>query len=129
MIQANVLIIDDDEVTVDILAQILTPLNASVTIVLEPEQIEHMIHDLPTPDVVFLDLEMPVLDGYEVLADLKERYGISAPIVAYTVHTGESANAAKEGFDGFLAKPLDIDLFPGQFERILNGERVWSVRW
>lgn len=129
MIQANVLIIDDDKLNVDILTRLLEPLNTAVTTVLEPDKLESIIDDLPVLDVVFLDLEMPALDGYEVLVDLKERYGITAPVVAYTVHTSESPTAAKLGFDSFLAKPLDADQFPDLFERILKGERVWHVRW
>jgi CheY-like chemotaxis protein len=129
MDRPHVLIIDDDETNIDILVRLLEPLNVLSTIVLGPQYIETALQDSPLIDVVFLDLEMPVRDGYEVLADLKERYRITTPIVAYTVHASEAANAAQLGFDGFLAKPLDADQFPDQFRRILNGERVWNVRW
>jgi CheY-like chemotaxis protein len=121
-------IIDDDEINVDILVRLLAQINVSSTIVLEPQHIGTALQDSPALDIVFLDLEMPVLDGYEVFAELKERYRMTTPIVAYTVHTSESAPAATLGFDGFLAKPLDVDLFPSQLQRILNGERVWNVR-
>ncbi len=125
---SHVLIIDDDEVNVDILVRLLEPMNVSSTIVLEPQHIETALQDSPLLDMVFLDLEMPVLDGYEVFAELKDRYGLTTPIIAYTVHTSESANAARLGFDGFIAKPLDADQFPALFQRLLNGERVWNVR-
>ena len=41
-----------------------------------------------------------------------------------------SANLSKArsaGFDGFLAKPLNVDLFPDQIRRILDGEAVWDL--
>jgi CheY-like chemotaxis protein len=51
----------------------------------------------------------------------------SVPVVAYTVHVSEINTAQDMGFDGFLAKPLDSDRFPGQLNRILNGEPVWEM--
>jgi two-component system cell cycle response regulator DivK len=35
--------------------------------------------------------------------------------------------ARQAGFDGFLSKPLDADVFPEQVRRILSGESVWEM--
>jgi two-component system cell cycle response regulator DivK len=78
-------------------------------------------------DLVFLDLEFPNTDGYAVLKYLREEAGIKVPIVACTVHHSESANASREGFNGFVGKPLDPDRFSDQVSRILSGTRVWEV--
>jgi CheY-like chemotaxis protein len=79
-------------------------------------------------DVVFLDLEMPDIDGYAVLEILKSdnRFD-TVPIVAHTVHFGEINNAQHVGFHSFLGKPLNIDRFPDQLARILIGEHVWAL--
>jgi two-component system cell cycle response regulator DivK len=37
------------------------------------------------------------------------------------------SRAQAAGFDGFLAKPIDVDLFPDQVRRILDGEVVWDL--
>jgi two-component system cell cycle response regulator DivK len=37
------------------------------------------------------------------------------------------ARAQDAGFDGFLAKPIDVDHFPDQVRRILDGEPVWDL--
>ena len=79
-------------------------------------------------DIVFLDLEMPKLDGYEVLVILKQHFGNNVPIVACTVHTAEINTTRKLGFSSFVAKPLDTDRFPNQLSRILNGDPVWEPR-
>lgn len=129
MTDTHALIIDDNPLNVDVLVQLLRPLNVDSTVVLNPLEIENIVQQLAGVDVVFLDLEMPDRDGYEVFRTLKGQHGITAPIVAYTVHTSEANNAAQMGFDGFLAKPLDADRFPEVLRRILDGERVWNVRW
>ncbi|HEX2618780.1 MAG TPA: response regulator, partial [Phototrophicaceae bacterium] len=76
-------------------------------------------------DVVFLDLEMPGLDGYQVKEMLRSSLG-DTPIVAYTVHVSEINEVRNLGFNGFLGKPLDNARFPGQLARILRGEAVWE---
>src|SRR5687767_11113310 len=77
-------------------------------------------------DLVFLDLEMPNADGYEVLEQLKIELGSDIPVIACTVHTNEVNNARQQGFHSFIGKPLDVDRFPDQLQRILNRQRVWE---
>jgi CheY-like chemotaxis protein len=77
---------------------------------------------------VFLDLEMPSLDGYQVFDFLRCQVGMTVPIVACTVHISEAKTARNLGFDSFLAKPLNADIFPEQFRKIMSGERVWGIR-
>ncbi|PJF26932.1 MAG: hypothetical protein CUN53_05945 [Phototrophicales bacterium] len=54
------------------------------------------------------------------------RHIADAPIIACTVHNHEIALAKRMGFDGFIAKPLDVTRFSKQIERILKGEPVWD---
>ena len=122
------LIIEDDVDNIAILVQLLSLENVSSTVVENPTAIRDVLQDARHFDVVFLDLEMPNLDGYKVFHILKSELGLSAPIVAYTVHTSESNSAYDFGFDGFLSKPLNVDRFPGQLKRILAGEQVWELR-
>ncbi len=58
-------------------------------------------------DLVLLDLQMPELDGYEVLGLLRS-HGVAAPIVAFTAHASctERGRALDAGFDGFFSKPF-----------------------
>jgi two-component system cell cycle response regulator DivK len=50
-------------------------------------------------------------------------------IVAITadVTSANLSRAQDAGFDGFLAKPINVDLFPDQIRRILDGEPVWDL--
>ncbi|HEY2992660.1 MAG TPA: response regulator [Methylomirabilota bacterium] len=63
------------------------------------------------PDVVFLDLRLPGLDGFEVARRLREMLGPDARIIALTgFDRAEDRRAtAAAGFDGHLTKPIGAD--------------------
>jgi CheY-like chemotaxis protein len=127
--QLNALIIDDNSQNVGILAHLLTRQGVNSTKVMHPKHLASTLQNIETIDVVFLDLELPGMDGYEILEMLKsdERFD-AVPIVAYTVHVSEINVAHQLGFHSFLGKPLNANKFPDQFERILRGEPVWEVQ-
>jgi len=128
MTDLHALIIDDDAYSVHIMERLLDQENIAYTAVTDPTKLETTFRTLEKVDIVFLDLEMPALDGYEVLGILKEQLGENIPIVACTVHTAEINTTRKLGFSSFVAKPLDTDRFPHQLNRILSGEPVWEPR-
>jgi two-component system cell cycle response regulator DivK len=88
-------------------------------------------HDtMPKVDLILLDIHLPEEDGYEVLDRLREDTHFNKTrIVAVTadVSSVNLARAQAAGFDGFLAKPIDVDLFPDQIRRVLEGEPVWDL--
>ena len=73
-------------------------------------------------DLVLLDLELPDLDGFGVLAELR-RLPRPIRVVALTAHAGpeDRVLAEQAGFDGFITKPIDIAMFPDQIGRVLGG--------
>jgi two-component system cell cycle response regulator DivK len=85
---------------------------------------------VPDVDLILLDIHLPEEDGYEVLGQLRndERFA-NARIVAVTadISAANLSRAQDAGFDGFLAKPLNVDLFPDHIRRILEGEPVWDL--
>ncbi len=122
------LIIDDDAYSVHIMERLLDQQDIAYTSIKDPTQLAGVMQSLEHIDIIFLDLEMPNLDGYEVLQILKDYFGDAVPIVACTVHTAEIHTTQKLGFYSFVAKPLDFNRFPKQLQRILNGEPVWEGR-
>lgn len=128
MSQRHALIIDDNTKNVNVLANILADENVSNTQITNPKQLDSAIQHLNGVDVVFLDLEMPGLSGYDILEILHADARFQGvPIVAYTVHVSEMNHASQQGFHSFIGKPIDPDRFPEQLARIFNGERVWEV--
>lgn len=77
--------------------------------------------------VIFLDLEMPNYNGYDILQVFRGEPALNdVPIIAYTVHTNQVESVRQAGFDGFLGKPLIPAQFPNQIDRILKGKAVWE---
>ena len=128
MANKRALIVDDDANNLGILAELLSLEGVANTGVQNPNKLGSVLANLDPVDVIFLDLEMPGLNGYQVLEMLRadERFQ-GVPVVAYTVHVSEISVTRQVGFDSFLGKPLDPDQFPKQLERILTGGSVWST--
>ena len=85
---------------------------------------------MPRVNLILMDLRLPHEDGYEALRQIRQDPHLKqTKVVAVTAHssTEEMQKARKAGFDGFLSKPLDADLFPEQVRQILNGEEVWDL--
>lgn len=126
MIQA--MVVDDNTKNRQILAKMLAAEGAETIEVPRPIMLEPMLEEIEGLDVIFLDLEMPGLNGYEVLEIIKANPRFSeVPVVAYTVHVSEITVAHKLGFHSFLGKPLNMEKFPDQLARILAGEHVWET--
>jgi CheY-like chemotaxis protein len=78
--------------------------------------------------IIFVDLEMPGISGYEVLEVLmRDAHYQSVPIIASSVHLNEIKQVRDAGFHSFIGKPLRKDVFPNQLRRILAGERIWET--
>jgi signal transduction histidine kinase len=76
------------------------------------------------PDLVLVDLHMPHLTGYEVATRLKSTMP-QVPIVALSADVTENVRerVLASGCDGYIAKPIDPDIFVDQIEAFLNGTR------
>jgi len=61
------------------------------------------------PDVILLDMRMPVMNGWEFARMYRERPGPHAPIVIVTAALDVAKDARDIGADGFLAKPFQLD--------------------
>ncbi len=73
------------------------------------------------PDLVLLDINIPDLDGYEVALLLRGRMP-TTPLVAITAE-GDRGTSRAVGFNGFVAKPIDVRTFARTVEGFLKGQR------
>ena len=83
-----------------------------------------------TPDVFMLDIQMKPYDGVELLSMLRKdpQFKCSKVIALTASVTNEEVSLLKSGgFDGAIAKPLNIEAFPDLIARIINGEQVWYI--
>lgn len=84
------------------------------------------------PDVIFLDIHVDPIDGYEMLKICRTKeYLKETPIVALTasIMAAEVDLLRSAGFDGLIGKPIDQMRFPELIERIVRGEIVWDEVW
>lgn len=123
----NALIIDDNKDNLEVLAQMLQSQNIACIQLDDPNHIEQALQKKSDFDVIFLDLEMPEITGYEVLSYLRKK-GVAVPIIACTIHLSQINYARQQGFDGFVGKPLQFKRFPDQLRRILSGQPVWEAK-
>ena len=78
------------------------------------------------PDLILMDINIGGLDGYEVTTRLRTIQGLEdVPIVAVTAATlaGDRERALVAGCNGYIAKPIDVDLFPQQVRSYLVGKK------
>ena len=122
------LIIEDDDTSIRVMQQLLKQVNIPVSVIWDSGKVKDQLKDIPAPDVIFLDLEMPSSNGYTVLQMIqKDSKFAGVPIVAYTTHTSHLNDARNAGFHSFLGKPINGREFPANLEKILSGENVWEV--
>jgi two-component system cell cycle response regulator DivK len=75
------------------------------------------------PHLILMDINMPDIDGYTLTAQIRTMSGFeSIPIVALTANVmrGDRERSLEAGCDGYIQKPIDIDLLPQQIERYLR---------
>ena len=125
MLNVQALIIDDNPHNIVVLSQLLLIEGVIAHQISPALSIGLQLEKMVSVDIIFLDLEMPHVDGYQVLRLIRENEKLArTKVIAYSVHFAELNSTLDLGFDGFLGKPLDAELFPEQLQRILNGERV-----
>ncbi len=82
------------------------------------------------PDIFLFDIQMDPFNGFDLLAMLRNDPQFNkSKVVALTasVMSEEVARLKRRGFDGAIAKPLNIDAFPDLIAKIMNGESVWYI--
>jgi two-component system sensor histidine kinase BarA len=84
----------------------------------------------PQPDIILLDIHVKPYTGFEMLAMVRQLPGFqNTPVIALTasVMNEEVQHLRDSGFQGVIAKPVDIDTFPKLVNRILDGEIIWRI--
>ena len=83
-----------------------------------------IVQSAPPPDLIFMDLKMPVMDGWEATKKIRQlEFGRDIPIIALTAQAmaGDEQKALAAGCDDYLAKPIvDLSVVRTKMERLLN---------
>jgi CheY-like chemotaxis protein len=123
----HALIIEDDTYSIEVLGKLLSQQGIECSAAQDARTVKNLCSEIAPIDLVFLDLEMPWINGYEMFHMLSEILTPDVPIIACSVHTNEALTAKELGFHSFISKPLDMDRFSNQVQSILNNQPVWDV--
>jgi CheY-like chemotaxis protein len=109
--QCRVLVVDDLEDAATTLSALVEAMGHTVRYVLDPKQALMVANHLQ-PDVAFIDLLMPGLNGFELAKLLRREFGERIKLVAFSGSGDPKARAqtGKAGFDAHIVKPADLAL-------------------
>jgi CheY-like chemotaxis protein len=117
----TILIVEDVDYNRDLLAQLLEEDYEILTAADGAAGVETATR--VRPDLILMDLSLPVVDGWEATRRLKARPETAAiPVIALTAHAmqGDEDKARACGCDDYLTKPIDEDQLFAKLERLLG---------
>ena len=118
---AKILLVEDNELNRDMLSRRLV--RRGFEVVLAGDGAEGLdTARAERPDLVVMDLSLPVLDGWEAIRQLRADPAISAiPVLALTAHAmaGDRGQALAAGADDYDTKPVDFSRLMGKIDALL----------
>jgi CheY-like chemotaxis protein len=118
----RILVAEDNAVNRELLRELLEARGYTVLEACDGQQALHMIEQTQ-PELLLLDIGMPVLDGFGVIRKIRENPRLAPlPVVAVTAYAmrGDREKILASGFDGYLSKPLNPSSLTEELERLLT---------
>jgi CheY-like chemotaxis protein len=126
----TVLIAEDNPTNRELLRELLEMRGYIVSEACNGQEALAMVEQA-TPDILLLDIGMPLLDGFAVVRKLRENPRFtSLPVVAVTAYAmqGDREKIMNSGFDGYLSKPVNSSSLVQELDRLLTHPNARSVR-
>jgi len=120
----KVLVVDDNPVSRELVREVLEDTDCRV---LEAENGAEALTEIAdeNPDVVLLDIQLPVYDGYEVLHRIRTDLKLEKlPVMALTAYAMQEdrERALASGFDAYMTKPVDAAALRIQVKKMLGSD-------
>jgi CheY-like chemotaxis protein len=119
----KILLVEDNEMNRDMLSRRLRRKDYEVDLAVDGQEALDQTR-AAHPDIILLDMSLPVKDGWTVAQELKADEATSGiPIIALTAHAmvGDREKALAAGCDEYETKPIDFKRLVGKIEGMLNG--------
>ena len=123
---AKILLVEDNEMNRDMLSRRLIRSGYEVVLALDGAQGVALAAS-EAPDVVLMDMSLPVLDGWEATRRLKsDPKTRTLPVIALTAHAmaGDEAKARQAGCDDFDTKPVEYTRLLSKIEGLLQKRKA-----
>jgi CheY-like chemotaxis protein len=120
MSKKKILVVDDTDLNRDLVVQLLE--DEYDMVIAENGEEALLKTESERPDLILMDLGMPVMDGWEATKRLKANESLKhIPVIAVTSHAmvGDEIEARKAGCDDYLPKPIDEDLLIRKIKKFL----------
>jgi len=119
----RVLVIDDDQDTAQTLAYLLVGMGHEATFLTDPSQALETARRT-RPHIIFLDLGMPGMNGWDVAKMLRKEYPVDGRLclVAVSGHSDQDARvkSRQAGFDAHVVKPVAVDLVEAIIKQLVR---------
>ena len=119
---AKILLVEDNEMNRDMLSRRLERRGYEVVIAVDGQQGVDLAQSTQ-PDLILMDMSLPVIDGWEATRQLKGMETVKAtPIIALTAHamSGDREKALEAGCDDYDTKPIELPRLLGKIEALLG---------
>ena len=119
-----VLLVEDNEINQEVANYLLLHAGAAVDIANDGRIAVHMLAASPSRyDAVLMDIQMPVMNGYEATEAIRNMGLVDLPIIAMTANVMEDdrAHAINAGMNGHISKPIDVDSMVDALVRLTSG--------
>jgi CheY-like chemotaxis protein len=117
----SILIVEDTEINVDLLTQILED-DYNLLVAVDGAQGVSMTEQ-HHPDLILMDIALPVMDGYEATRRIKSNPALKdIPIIGVSAHamSGDAERAQAAGCDDYMTKPLNNELLLEKLKKFLG---------
>jgi two-component system, cell cycle response regulator DivK len=118
----KVLLVEDNELNRDMLSRRLTRRGFHVVCAVDGQQGIDLARS-ERPDIILMDLSLPVIDGWEATRRVKSYDATrNVPVIGLTAHamSGDREKALEAGCDEYDTKPVELDRLIGKIERLLG---------
>ena len=121
----RVLLVEDNEMNRDMLSRRLMRRGFEVIFAVDGQQGVDLARS-ERPDIILMDMSLPVLDGWEATRRVKaDNATRSVPVIGLTAHamSGDRERAIEAGCDDYDTKPVELDRLIGKIERLLSAAK------
>jgi two-component system cell cycle response regulator DivK len=118
----KILLVEDNEMNRDMVSRRLERRGYEVVIAVDGQQGVDLALSTQ-PDLILMDMSLPVIDGWEATRQIKSKDGVKAtPVIALTAHamSGDREKALEAGCDDYDTKPIELPRLLGKIEALLG---------
>lgn len=118
------LVVEDNPVNQFLATSLLKTWNAVVEVCANGVQAIDMLSNVNF-DVILMDLQMPLKDGFETTVELREKYHLTTPIIALTANaiSGERDQCLQLGMNEYMSKPFQPEVLYRKIQELIHKDQ------